>query len=280
MKRFFYICLVSCLFIQWTTAQSGRQFGSASKGIVYEKEFNMDIRLHTNGFALGANFGKLKTYYKTTYYHIGLGEIKHPKEFRQSFDLTLPGSPITSRSFIYGKQNNLYVLRGGYGVKKYFSEKARKKGVAVGMSYEFGPSIGLLKPYYLQIIRDETGDNFTAVVESEKFTEETAEAFLAERSIFGSSGFTEGISEISIIPGGQAKVAVHFDWGAYDEFVKGIEAGLMVDVYFQRVPIMVDDVSIQNIVQGGAPVTIEPRNVQNRPFFINFFLNFQFGKRW
>lgn len=273
MKRFFYTCLLCFLFSHLVLAQASRQFGSNAKGIVYNKEFAVDFRLHTNGFAIGANIGKLNTYYKTTYYHFGLGEIRHPKEFRQSFDFSLPAASTTSRSFIYGKQNNLFVLRAGYGVKRYFTEKARKKGVSVGMSYEFGPSLGILKPYYLQLIFVESGNQPS--LRNQKFTPETADNFLNISSIFGSAGLAEGFSELSFIPGGQAKVAVHFDWGAFDEYVKAVEAGIMVDFYLKRVPIMVDDVELNSV-----NVDIEPRNVQNRPFFINLFLNFQLGKRW
>ena len=72
------------------------------KGLVFEKETSFDIRLHTNGFAFALNFGNLKTYYLTRYYHIEVGEVKHPKEYRNTFVLNFsPGRD--SRSFIYGK---------------------------------------------------------------------------------------------------------------------------------------------------------------------------------
>ena len=48
-----------------------------SKGIVYNQEFAMGLRLHTNGWAIGTTFGKLKTYYLTKYLHFELGELQH-----------------------------------------------------------------------------------------------------------------------------------------------------------------------------------------------------------
>jgi hypothetical protein len=63
-----------------------------------------------------------------------------------------------------------------------------------------------------------------------------------------------------------AKFAVHFDWGAFDEFAKAIEAGVMVDYYFSRVPIMVDSPLVDN--------------AENKAVFINLYLNLQLGKRW
>ena len=71
---------------------------------------------------------------------------------------------------------------------------------------------------------------------------------------------------MSIIPGFHAKAGIHLDWGAFDEFVKAIEAGIMLDVFVKRVPILVENVDIVN--------------AENRPFFLNLYLNIQLGKRY
>ena len=236
------------------------------RGIVYNREFTVDFKMHTNGFSFGVNIAELKSYYLTRFINIELGEIRHPKEFRQSFDFQTRNNNRISRSFIFGKQNNFWVLRGGIGEKRYFSEKAKRKGLAIGVSYEGGPSIGLLKPYYLELIRfAEPGSNDFRI-ESERFSEDNIDKFLDISSIYGSAGFSKGLGELSLLPGLHAKAAVHFDWGAFDEFVKAIEAGFMIDFYFQRVPIMVESPLVEN--------------TENRPYFINLFVNLQLGKRW
>ena len=231
-------------------------------GIVYNQEFALGLRLHTNGFAVGATFGKLKTYYLTKYFHFEIGELKHEKEFRQSFDTPTPIQGRISRAFKYGKQNNLYVIRGAMGAKRYFSEKAKHKGVAFGISYEGGATLGLLKPYYLEL-RPEDGSGSV----STKYSEETADRFLnlvtGSQYIQGASGWTKGFGELSVLPGAHGKFAVHFDWGAYDEYLKSIEAGLMVDFFVRKAPIMV-----------------ERDNVENNQLFLNLFVHLQFGKRW
>lgn len=237
-----------------------------AKGIVYDREFSVDLKLHTNGYALGVNFGRLRTYYLTRYFNIEIGEIKHPKEYRQSFDFQAPASGRVSRAFVFGKENNFYVLRGGIGEKRYFSEKAKHRGLAVGITYEAGPSLGLLKPYYLELVRSLGPDLDDFVIRSERFSEDNAEYFLNINSIYGSSGFSKGLGDISVLPGAHAKFAVHFDWGAFDEFVKAVEAGIMVDAYFRNVPIMVESDLVDN--------------AENRPIFFNLYLNLQLGKRW
>ncbi|MCB0375397.1 MAG: hypothetical protein KDD04_05710, partial [Sinomicrobium sp.] len=146
-------------------------------GVIYNKEFSIDFKIHTNGFGLGVNVGTLKTYYLTRFFNIEIGELKHPREFRQNFDFQLPGSNRISRAFIFGKQNSFFVLRGGVGEKRYLSEKARRKGLAVGISYEAGPSLGIQKPYYLELLRFlDAGNDF--VIRSERYSEENADRFL------------------------------------------------------------------------------------------------------
>lgn len=249
------------------TSSPGQTYYPDSKGIIYTRELTFDMKfLQTHGYTIGVNIGRLKTYYLTRYLNFEIGELKNPREYRQSFDFQAPSSNKVSRAFVFGKQNNLMVLRGGWGEKRYFSEKDKHKGLAIGMSYEAGPSLGIVKPYYLELVRtNEPGSN-DYYIRSEKYTAENADIFLDINRIFGSAGFAKGLDEISLLPGGHAKVAMHFDWGAFDEFVKAMEAGVMVDFYFKKAPIMIE-------------TPLNP-NVENSPLFINLYINFQLGKRW
>ncbi len=268
MYRTLTFFLFICLFSGVTFAQNGtfqpKQFAEESKGIVYDKELSFDLRLHTNGWAVAANIGKIQSYYKTKYYHIEVGELKHPKEFRHSFDYPSQFSGRTSKSFVFGKQNNLYAIRAGIGVKRYYSEKAKRKGVAVGISYEAGPTLGLQKPYYLDFWRQQDGSTNDIYLVSERYDGTNYDSFTDINRIYGASGFSKGFKEIKPIPGIHGKFSVHFDWGAFDEFVKAFEAGIMVDAFFKEVPIMVD----------------RDGSAENRPYFINLYLTLQLGKRW
>ena len=149
MIRFFFCLLFVSVVAAEGSSQNGFKPPATGIGVIYNTETTINLKLVTHrSFGIGMEFGRLQTYDKTKYYHFGIGELKHPKEYRQSAD------PSVSRSFrpyVFGKQNNLLVLRAGWGMKRYFSEKAKQKGVAIGMSYSFGPSLGLLKPYYLAL---------------------------------------------------------------------------------------------------------------------------------
>lgn len=256
MQRALLICLTFTLVALNSQAQ-GTFAPQTNVGIVYNKESTFNLRVATNrSLVMGAEFGKLRTYNKTKTWNLSLGELKHPKEQRQSAD---PRASRAFRPFVYGKQNSLFVLRAGWGAKRYYSEKAKQKGVAIGMSYSIGPSIGLLKPYYLALAHE--GDINTAYrVLHQKYGPENAAIFLDNTRILGASPFTRGIAETSFLLGGNASIAYHMDWGAFDEMVKALEIGLMVDVFSKKAPVFVSA-------------------EQNKQVFINFFLNVQFGKR-
>lgn len=236
-----------------------KQLEYSSVGILYNEERAVEFRPHSNGGAIAVHFGKIVTYYKTQYYMFDLGLLRHPKEFRQSITFN-SGNPFahTSNSFTFGKQNHFLVLRGGVGEKIYFSEKAKRKGVAAGVNYEFGASIGLLKPYYLNLSRLEE-NGFIDYISTERYTEENRDIFLDDTKIVGPASFFRGFGKITALPGVHARIGAHFSLGAFDQFVKAFEMGIMVDGYFKRVPIMI----IEN----------------NTPVFINGYLSLHIGKR-
>ena len=53
------------------------------------------------------------------------------------------------------------------------------------------------------------------------------------------------------------------DWGAFDEFMRAVEAGIMIDIFPKKLPIM-------------APVNGVD---ENRPYFFNLYVSLQLGKR-
>ncbi len=263
MKKLFLLLTIGLFGYTSLLAQvvQPRVRNFSNQGIVYNKELAFDFRVNTfRGFSFAVNVGKIVTYDKTTYYHFELGNLRHPKEFKQNdqFSRRFGGQ----QSFFFGKRNAMFVARGGWGTKKYLTEKASTRGVAIGINYEIGPSIGILKPYYLEISRAlDTGSPFSS---QEKYSEANRADFLDGNIIQGAAPFSRGITELSFLPGAQAKFSLHFDWGAFDEYVKAMDIGIMGDFYFKRAPILVDD-----FLEG----------VQNRQFFINLFVSLQLGKR-
>ncbi len=231
------------------------------KGVIYKKEWSFDLRIHENGYSIGYNTGEVLTYKKSKYYQLELGIMKDIREKRQNKNYSF--NPVSGlRAFTYGKINSLLVVRGSIGFKHYISEKAKRKGLAVGYSYSFGPAVGLLKPYYLSLIYRPSETEVGTQYRNEKYSEENANKFLNFNDINGAAGIFEGIAETKVVPGIQGKVAAHFALGAFDEYVKAIELGLMTDLYIKRIDLM-------------APSA----GYNNKPYFIKLFANIQLGMR-
>lgn len=252
------------LFISYAAAYGQSVFfpdeSAGQQNILYNEEQTFEFRLHTNGLSFGYNKGTILKYYLTRTFHLDIGYLRHPKEFRQNLRSQAVLQSLTSTSgYIYGKQNSLLTIRGGLGQIRYFGEKAKRKGVAVGLSYEAGPSLGILKPYYLDLKRFDEENGSGVRPSSERYSEENASLFLDPNSIYSYSGFFKGLGQIKIIAGVQARGAVHFSWGSNDKYVKILESGVMIDFYARRMPLLI--------------------NEQNRSLFVNLYLSLQFGKR-
>lgn len=263
--RFLIIIIFFCVLTMPGIGQKSfqpKQVDYDWKGIIYRNEYTGLLTMHTNGFTLGYNSGKIKTYYKTSYYHVELGYMSDPREQKQNRNIPISFNKV-SQSFKFGKQNSLYVLRAGKGVKRLITDKARRKGVAIGYNYEAGPAIAFLRPYYLELIYnfEQNGRPFNEL-RSERYTEENAAKFLDYNSVFGGAPGNKGWSELSIVPGIQGKMALFFSLGAFEEYAKSLEIGIMGEMYIRKLPIMV-----------------ETETISSKPYFVNFYATFEFGKR-
>ncbi|MCB0687743.1 MAG: hypothetical protein KDC53_14505 [Saprospiraceae bacterium] len=254
MKTILSIVLVSLMWVKGWSQYTILPKPIGEESIVYETERLFHLRAHSNGFSLGYAVGDIETWYKTKYYFFDIGSLKNAKEYSQNFRFFTPSlGPTPSRAFIYGKINRLYALRAGVGTKKYFSERARRKSVIVGMHYEYGFTLGVLKPYYLKL--KNTEGRITEV----KYTGDNADLFLDETNIYGGAEFRYGLDEIKLKPGFHGQFGANFTWGNQDNLVKALEVGVMADLFLSKVPLMLTEV--------------------NKPYFVNVYLTLQLGKR-
>lgn len=228
------------------------------KGIIYKKEFSLEAKLHTLGFAFGYNRGIISKYYLTKYYHFDIGYLKSIKEKRNN--LVITGITIYN-SYSYGKRNYFLPVRLGMGLKKYLSEKEAYHGVSVGYSLEGGLTLGVLKPYFL-VVRTKNDDN-EVFYKTIKYTEENRDLFIDENLIFDRSSFFKGFDQLSMLPGIHINAALHYAIKAFEKSVFAFETGIMIDAFIKKVPVMV-----------------ETKNFKNKSLFINVYINVQIGKRW
>jgi hypothetical protein len=220
------------------------------------KELSGGIRLNTDGWSVFAERGTVKSeeresdfFYSLRYMLIEFSEKKHPKEKRTSSG---GGGPEASNSYVFGKVNNFYTFKLGYGNRRMIAGKPDPGTVSVHWIYNGGLSIGMLKPYYLNIANGE----------SIKYTDDNRDKFLAGYNIIGAAGFVEGLKETKVVPGLHARTGLHFDFAPREKKKTklAIETGISAELYTKKIELMANQKAV--------------------PYFVNLYLSFQFGRRW
>ena len=207
--------------------------------LVYSKQSIFGFQLRTNGYGLFYEKGKMKSQRNTMIYGIELNEIKHSKEDK------LPngtGGFSFGNPYVYGKINNFYSLQPGFGSQRILGQKGNKNGVAVSVVYKGGLSIGLLRPYYIEV--EENGGSKTI-----KYSPETDSLFKFG-FILGGGGLGKGWGEMKLKPGVFAKTGLRFDFGRFNEVVSAIEVGISAEFYSAKIPIMLYQKEKQFFYQG------------------------------
>lgn len=243
------ISVLCCLFNGQLLAQEDEE---NDKG----NELYFGGGINTRGFQFTAGYSIIRPTRRTQTFFLDVGEVKHPKENRRTYDAIsiVGGAP---KAFIYGKQNNLYFTRLGYGEKFYLSARSTRL-VSFGFTYGAGLSLGMVRPYYLDLIyRDNRG---RPDVVAERFNESNISKFLNPQEVDGPSGAAYGWDELTVVPGGFLKAGLLIDWGAYDSVVKDLEVGIAADFYFQPIPLMIFE--------------------ENTPIFVNLYITARLGHRW
>ncbi len=207
--------------------------------LVYRKQNIFGVQGRTNGYGIFYELGKMKSARKTNIYRVDLTEIKHQKEEK----LPSGGSLVFGNPYIYGKRNNFYQLTLGFGQQYVLGQKGNKNGVAVTAVFNGGLAIGLLRPYYIEV-QDQNDE-----VRTIKYSEADRDLFLGN-GIIGGGGLGKGWDELSVKPGAFAKTALRFDYGRFNEVVSGLEIGVSLDFYGEKIPIMVDQKEKQMFFQG------------------------------
>jgi len=195
-------------------------FGSAQlfeKEYDYSKEFTWGINKNTNSGLIGGFVMKFSKSIGNDFYRtIGfeLMNVKHPKEQRYI-------SPQTGTSFIFGKENFLYAIRGQYGIEKVMYKKAPQQGVQIHFAAAAGPTLGVVAPYI--VVSQGESRKYDPIVHT------------SPSAIQGSGRLFEGLCFGHLVPGANAKASTIFEFGTFRKSVAGVEIGLMAEAYAQTI---------------------------------------------
>jgi hypothetical protein len=248
---------------QITTSKTIALKGKKPKPVT--NEFSGGIRLTTDGWGLFLERGYMKTeeektiekFHNLRIFTVDFSEHKHPKERKQTYTNSI--ATDKPKAVIFGKVNNFYSLKLGYGYRRMIAGKPEPGTVSIHWVYSGGLSVGLLKPYYIDAYVSQ--DNPKVFVKKNiKYSDETREFFLDPKYIVGSAGWTKGIDETKILPGIHARTGLHFDFGKQLKTKWAIETGVSAELYTQKIELMADQKAY--------------------PYTFSGYLTVQFGKRW
>ncbi|HEY4156115.1 MAG TPA: hypothetical protein VGM24_11825 [Puia sp.] len=216
--------------------------------LIFDHHSVFGLRIATDGYGIFYERGKFKSVRKTSLLQFELNEKKDPKDHK----VAVGGfNGYTLNSIAIGRMNNFYQFKAAYGQQYLIGGKGNKNGVAVTGLYSGGVSVGALKPYILHVFKSQ-GDG--TLFES-RYPEILDSGYLVNDA----AGLGSGWNKLSIKPGLNAKAAIRFDYGRFNQTVTAIEAGATVEYYFSKIPLLA--------------------LVKQKQLFFNAYISIMFGRR-
>ena len=220
--------------------------------LVYNHQNTLNAAIHSRGFGIGCKIGRIKSILLTRNWEAEIVSLRSLKELQ-----TLNISTYNMRPFVYGKLNYAYVMRFGYGEDRRIFGKPYWGGIETRWTYEFGPSLALVKPYYYYVSIYKKLDDGTYW---ETYDEQTFDHKDQWIDILGRSSFTKGLNEIKLSPGMHASLGLSFDIGKSRTKAQAIKVDVIAEYFPLGISIMDSE--------------------RNRQLFVTFMLSYNWGSRF
>lgn len=243
MKRLLFIAVV-LLFGAISLFAQGEI--DEQQSVFFRNERSFAILLNSDGLGVSYREAKRKDYLNKRLLEIDAGTLKHPKEYRIS-------NPYTTGTgtFVFGKMNSVYFLRGGIGRQHEFYKKADLGGVAVRYFYSAGPVLAFYKPIYYKVI-------YWYTINDYEFKDEKFEVSIHDPSdIYSKASFFKGLGETKVLPGLYAKGGFNFEYSKEDKVIHAVEVGAQINAFPKSIPIMA--------------------NSYNKAVYLSLFVSYRFG---
>ncbi len=260
MFRKYSILLLVCVSASVLTAQESTTTSSTSAPrtnpedqLLYKNEASGGLIFHSSGWGLEYRRGRHITGFKKGVFELNVATLKHPKEIK-----THHPDFQNAKSYVYGKENAIILLRPGFGLQKVlFGRSPDRKGIEIRYMAFAGVSLAYAKPVYLEILRP-TSDPLRPDLSTERY--DPNNPYHTPDYIYGRAPYFKGFWDGKFYPGGYLKFALSFEYADLDDDVKAIETGITLDIYPKVVPIMA--------------------YATNQQVFFNFYIDFILGKKW
>jgi len=212
----------------------------------FKKHFVSGFKLTNDGAGGFLEYAKAQTKTKGLLFQFEFTERKHVKEEK------LQNEFASSSPVIYGKINYFYPIKLGVQKQYLLGNKSNKNGVSVTANFGGGFSLGLLRPYLVEV------DKGNGVYEFVGYNSPDSNYFL-NGPIVGGPSLSNGWNKLKVVPGFYLKPAVRFDYGKYNEMVSAVEIGATAEYYFKKIQQMI--------------------NVKQHQFFLGAYVALIFGRR-
>ncbi|MBC8153674.1 MAG: hypothetical protein H7Z72_12255 [Bacteroidetes bacterium] len=186
------------------------------------------------------------------YLSVEIVNVKHPKEYPQQ-------SPYAGSRFVFGKENYFFVLRPQYGREVQLFRRSADEGVAINAIVAAGPSLGIIKPYYVEV---QSGQQSTR---SLPYATAVRQQIAGE--IVGAGNLFAGLGESKLTVGLHVKTAVSFELSAFRNNTTGIEIGFLAEAFPKTI-----------VILPSTDPNVNPE-VGNRSFFTSGFVTLFFGTK-
>ncbi len=111
---FLFLLLFSCLPADlWAQQADFAEEENVEDMIIYNRERSGIIQVHSLGYGIAYRPGKNPTAFKTYLWNLELITMKSPKQIK-----VINPYYNNSKRYVYGKLNDVFMLRAGYGLKK------------------------------------------------------------------------------------------------------------------------------------------------------------------
>lgn len=214
--------------------------------VFFRNERSYAILLNTDGYGISYRGAKRIDYLNKRLLEFETGVLKHPKEFKQS-------AYTQGGSFIFGKMNSTFYLRGSIGHQHEIFKKADLGGIAIRYFYSAGPVLAVYKPIYYRVLYPPAAGLDGYDIKEERFDESIA----IPGDIYSRASFLKGLDETKILPGAFAKGGFNFEYSKEDKIIHAIELGAQINAFPKKVPIM----AIKD----------------NKSIFFSLFVSYRFG---
>jgi len=227
MPRFFFFWVILwvpfCLMGQRKSAASQKKEISPNSS-----SWGIGVNTNTNSGLLGG-FSFIKTFKNRSFVNIDLTNTKDYREFDSPFS-------YNGKSYVEGKLNYLINFRPEYGRQWGLLKQSTEGGTSLNGRIATGPTIGIQKPYYVDIV-------YTNVSSGRSATTSVPMAQALDNSynksiISGEGSFFNGLSQAKIIPGWHLKTALEFKFETLKQNYLALETGFIIDYFSQPVEIL------------------------------------------